>query len=154
MPGETTVGADTTAVAAALDVLPRIVRLITQASANAGDDPEPLTLTQYRLLKYLQGGPQLTTDLAAQLDVTPATVSAAIDCLVRRGMVERLVSTGDRRAVPLQSTALGQSALAAARLRQEAMLAEVFSGLSPEETGQLACGLRALRRALTELAGR
>ena len=154
MPGETAAGAETTAVAAALDVLPRIVRLLTQASANAGDDPEPLTLTQYRLLKHLEGGPQLTTELAALLDVTPATVSAAIDCLVRRGMVERLVSRADRRAVPLQCTALGQSALRAARRRQEAVVVEVFSALSPEETARLASGLSALRRALTERAAR
>jgi DNA-binding MarR family transcriptional regulator len=145
-----TEGDEAAAVAVALDVLPRLVRLLRQASANPDADPEPLTLTQYRLLKHLETEPRLTTELAARLEVTPATVSAAIDCLVRRGMVERLVSPNDRRAVPLRCTAPGLQALAAARRRQQAVLTDVLQHLNAEETGQLAEGLRAVRRALAQ----
>jgi DNA-binding MarR family transcriptional regulator len=144
---------DGTAVTVALEVLPRIVRLLTLASANPGPGPEPLTLTQFRLLKHLGEGPLMTTVLAARLEVTPATVSAAIDGLVRRGMVERLPSTGDRRAVPLRCTPDGHAALEAARARQHAALSRLFSALSPQETRELADGLRAVRRVLAERHG-
>lgn len=145
---------DADAVGLALEVLPRIVRLLTQASASPPPGDAPLTLTQFRLLKHLGGGPLLTGELAARLEVTPATVSAAIDGLVRRGMIARLPSTGDRRIIPLGRTPLGESALKGARERQALALAALFSAMPPEAVGHLAVGLRALSRALDDHAGR
>lgn len=153
MPKGTTVDMRATAAAVAMEVLPRLVRLLRQASADPDGGPDPLTLTQFRLLKMLEGAPKLTTELAAALEVTPATVSATVDCLVRRGLLERLASPEDRRAVPLRCTELGRTALGAARQRQQAALTEIFTALDHEETVQLAAGLEAVRRALAERLG-
>jgi DNA-binding MarR family transcriptional regulator len=138
----------------ALDVLPRIVRVLTHASTTSAPGEEPLTLTQFRLLRELALGPLLTGELAARLDVTAATVSAAIDGLVRRGMIERLPSAGDRRMIPLRRSPAGAAAAVAARERQGQALSALFASMSPDALGQLSAGLRALGRALDDGAAR
>ena len=143
-----------TAVAAGLDVLPAVVRVLSQATAAPGQDGRRLTLTQFRVLKQLCERRLLGSDLAMRLELTPATISAAIDGLVRAGMVDRHRSEGDRRAVPLEITAAGQSALAAARSRQQDALTDLLDGLSPRERRCLSVGLRGLVRAMEERRAR
>ncbi len=144
---------ESAAAAVAMEVVPRLARLLAQVSANSEPGVEPLTMTQYRLLRHLQEGPLVTSVLAESLEVTPAAVSAAIDGLVGRGMVQRLPSSGDRRIVPLQCTPQGHAALAGARARQHATLSDLFSALSPQEVEGLANGLNAVRRALADQRG-
>src|SRR5262245_61117713 len=72
-----------------------------------------VTLPQYRLLSFMAGGNDRASDLAAQLELAKPTVSATIDTLVDRGLVERASVAGDRRAVRLTITPAGQRALAA-----------------------------------------
>jgi DNA-binding MarR family transcriptional regulator len=151
MPAAADTGREARAVGLALDVLPGMVRLLQQAAAGDG---EGLTLTQIRLLKHIAGGCALTSELAERLEVTPATVSGAIDALVRRGLVERLPSGGDRRAVPLRVTSDGHAALDAGRARQEAALAELLAGLRPRERWGLALGLRGVQRAIEDRRAR
>lgn len=142
-PAETSRGA--WAVGRALEVLPGVLRVLQQAAAGG---EEGLTLTQLRLLKHIADGCTLTCDLADRLEVTPATVSGAIDGLVRRRLVERLPSGADRRAVPLGVTAEGRAALDAGRARQEEALAALFADLQPRELWGLALGLRGVQRAI------
>jgi len=134
------------AVSRALDVLPDLFRLMSQAASQA--DTEPLTLTQLRILALVSVSPQLTTGLAAALGLTATTVSAAASSLVRRGLVRRLKDTADRRTVPLVATATGREAVIRARQRQEHALRCLITGLSEEEAAALAIGLGALGEAL------
>lgn len=140
------------AVARALEVLPGVVRLLSQAAA--GGDGGALTLTQFRLLRRLSERVRLTSELAGELEVTPATVSAAIDALVRRGLVQRLSSPADRRAVPLAVTESGRAALEAARRRQQVALAALVDLLTPRERRGLEVGLAGLQRALAARGAR
>ena len=143
---------DARTVAQVLEVLPRMVHLLRQATAT--DGAEPLTLTQYRLLQRLVQRVCLTSDLAADLAVKPATVSAAIDCLVRRGFVERRPSTGDRREIPLAATAAGRTAVEAAGLRQREALSVLLDALTAVERDALAVAIGALGRTLDARHGR
>ena len=131
--------------ATALEVVGSLVRLLRRAAAG-GDGA--LTLTQLRLLLRLAEGTKRTSDLAEELEVTAATVSAAIDGLVRRGLVERLERGDDRRTVPLRATARGQTVVAEARAREEAALVELWGALRPGERRALAVALRGLARVL------
>lgn len=135
-----------------LDVLPGVLHLLAQASVEVSGE-EPLTLTQVRLLRLLDAGARLTSELALRLDVSASTVSAAVDGLVRRGLVARVPSAEDRRTVPLEVTEAGAAAVRAARIRQERVLAGLFAALNPGERRALAEGMQALGRALETGAG-
>ena len=103
--------------------LARIARVLERAC----DD---LTLPQYRLLAFIVRGEERASNLADQLALTRPTVSATIDTLVDRGLLERTSIDGDRRAVRLTITPAGTDALRAA---QEAMRARLDDLLSYAE---------------------
>ncbi len=136
------------AVGQALEVLPAVVRALRHAAAAPGPNSQGLTLTQFRLLRALSEHCVRTSELAARLEVTPATVSVAIDGLVRRGLVERLPSAGDRRAVPLGLTAEGRQNLDEALARQQSLLAGLLADLTVPERRALTVGLSGLVRVL------
>lgn len=73
-----------------------------------------LSLSQYRILGLLDQGSAVSSSLAEQLAVRPPSVTAVIDGLVARGLVERAHREDDRRRVSLRLTAEGQSVLEAA----------------------------------------
>ena len=133
----------------ALEVVTAVVRLLRTAAGRpqAGDG---LSLTELRLLKRLGRGVRLASELAAELDVTAPTVSAAVDALVRRALVERREPAGDRRAVPLAATPAGIAALEEARHRQQQALAALLDQLNPHERRALQAAIPALARALED----
>ncbi|ROQ66609.1 DNA-binding MarR family transcriptional regulator [Streptomyces sp. 840.1] len=55
------------------------------------------------------GGKAAPSDLAADLDLAPASVTGRLDALERRGFVRRTPSTTDRRRVDVELTDRGRS---------------------------------------------
>jgi long-chain acyl-CoA synthetase len=72
-----------------------------------------LTLPQYRLLTLLTEGEHVANHLADLLSVSPPSVTALVDGLAERGLVERRPDPGDRRRVSHAITPAGLEALAA-----------------------------------------
>ncbi len=56
-----------------------------------------------------RGGKAAPSDLAADLDLAPASVTGRLDALERRGFVRRTPSTTDRRRVDVELTDRGRS---------------------------------------------
>jgi DNA-binding MarR family transcriptional regulator len=68
-----------------------------------------VTLPQYRMLVVLAArGAQRTSDLAAELGVTPSTVTRTCDRLVRRGLAQRFQRVADRRVAWIALTEAGK----------------------------------------------
>ncbi len=130
-----------------LDVLPRLMRLLA-ISSGLKEPGQPLSATQFRILKRLAVRPRLGSALAHELNVTPPTVSAAIDSLVRRGLVERGEAEDDRRAVPLRITASGIRSFQETQERALATLQSIADQIDPEERRCLAIGLKAIADTL------
>lgn len=110
-----------------------------------------LSVPQFRVLAYLRRHDGVSfSAVAAHLGVTRATVSAMVDGLVRKGLVDRVVDCTERRRSVLTLTdagsALFESALAATRRR----LAEALSSFSPRQIAQLAGAMRLLNQVLRE----
>ena len=143
-------GTDAVDPAELLDVVTAVVRVLRRAAAQSDGNVKGLSLTEFRVLKRLAGGLRLVRDLAVDLDVTVPTISAAVESLVRRGLVKRGVADRDRRVVPLILTDQGQSALYAARDRQFAALLDVLAVLDADERASLASSVGVLSRALLE----
>lgn len=88
-----------------------------------------LSVPQYRLLAYLSEGTAAATALAERLIVSRPSVTALVDGLVQRGLVERQPDAADRRRIDHVLTDEGRDALAAADAAVEARLRDLAAHL-------------------------
>ena len=91
-----------------------------------------ITAAQYRMLQQLAEGSEASTSLARKLAVTAPSVTAVVDGLVQRGLVDRFHSEEDRRRVSLELTADGREVLVAADNAVEERLLFIASFLGDE----------------------
>jgi DNA-binding MarR family transcriptional regulator len=95
-------------------------------------------------------GPMTLSDLAAQEQVTPPTVSNIIAKLEAQGLVRRLRDDDDRRVCRVELSASGRRQLEAIRSRRTAWLASRLRELPPDDLARLAAALDVLD-ALTDV---
>jgi len=108
-----------------------------------------LSLPQYRVLGLLDERSSVSSDLAERLGVRPPTVTAVVDGLVARGLVERHPVAGDRRRVDHKVTPEGLALLAAADAAVEARLNIVTDAMDdPAAAEEAFAGLAGWRTAL------
>jgi DNA-binding MarR family transcriptional regulator len=125
--------------------LARLARLLERA---CGELEPPLTLAQYRLLTMIGSGADRASDLAGQLALAKPTVSATVDTLVERGLVERATARDDRRVTTLTVTTAGHDVLAGAEAAMRARLDDVLTRVDDPEA--VSHTLTALGAALEE----
>lgn len=132
-----------------LPLLSDVARLVRRAfDARARDIG--ITRPQWQVLSVLarhegvnQGG------LADLLEVEPITVCRMVDRLQEAELVERRPDPADRRSWRLHLTDRGQAIIAQLRPLAEAVQAEAFEGVSPDEQAALGAMLERLRANLT-----
>jgi DNA-binding MarR family transcriptional regulator len=126
-----------------------LVAVAARSLSSAGDE---VTLPQYRTLVVLAArGPQGTAELAAELAVNPSTVTRMCDRLVRKGLVRRHRSAGDRRSVRIALTAPGRDLVAEVTRRRRAELARLLEALPPDQHEPVIAAFRAFAAAAGEL---
>lgn len=92
---------------AGFDALAQAVR--RARGANGGAPNGGLTLSQYGLLELLADRQSARVqELAGHAGITPSTATRILDALERRGVVERIRSDEDRRAVAVSLTIAGR----------------------------------------------
>jgi DNA-binding MarR family transcriptional regulator len=91
-----------------------------------------LSLPQYRILIHLDEGKIAASTLADKLAVSRPSVTAVVDGLVIRGLVERHHDPGDRRRVGHDLTAEGRSLLTRADECVDLRLSEIASFIEDE----------------------
>jgi long-chain acyl-CoA synthetase len=107
-------------------------------------DSLELSLPQYRVLSLLGDGSSASSALAGRLAVSPPSVTAVVDGLVARGLVERHADAADRRRLTLVLTAQGLEVLHAAETAVDARLGEVAEYL--EDPSSAAAAIEALQQ--------
>jgi long-chain acyl-CoA synthetase len=108
--------------------LARLARTVETALDEVG-----LSMPQYRLLMVLSMTLRSNPSwLASQLSVSPPSVTAVVDGLVARELVERSHDPADRRRVVHQMTAEGERLLAEAGAAVEARLVALLDHLRSE----------------------
>src|SRR3954462_9822728 len=125
--------------------LARLARLLERA---CGELRPPLTLAQYRLLAMIRSGADRASHPPGQLALAKPTVSATVDTLVERGLVERATSRDDRRVTTLTVTIEGAEQLAGAEAAMRARLDDVLTRVHDPAT--VSHALSALGTALDE----
>ena len=107
-----------------------------------------LSPPQYRILGALHEG--VSSKLAERLAVRPPSVTAVVDGLVQRGLVERRHGAQDRRRVEHVLTPEGSALLAAADAAVEARLASIAGCLpDPADATRALEGLALWHQALS-----
>jgi DNA-binding MarR family transcriptional regulator len=132
-------------VDADLLTLARLARLLERA---CGELDPPLTLPQYRILAMIASGSDRASRLARLLALAKPTVSATVDTLVERQLVERSTSRDDRRVTTLTVTAGGHAVLADAETMMRARFEEVLAHV--DDPDAVAATLAALDDALDD----
>ena len=125
--------------------LARLARLLERA---CGELEPPLTLPQYRLLAMIGVGADRASHLAGQLALAKPTVSATVDTLVERGLVERATSRDDRRVTTLSVTVAGRGVLGDAEGAMRARLDDVLARV--DDPAAVSGALAALAAGLDE----
>ena len=93
--------------------------------------PVELTLPQYRVLGVLGEGVTIPSAIAERLTVRRPTVTAVVDGLEAKGLVERRAGVSqDRRSVTHTLTPRGRRVLAKADVAVDARLAEIAACLT------------------------
>jgi long-chain acyl-CoA synthetase len=92
-----------------------------------------LTLPQYRVMGILAEGSAAASGLANRLVVRPSSVTAIIDGLVARGLVDRRQEDADRRRIALRLTAEGERTVAEADETVDRYLASIATCLPSKD---------------------
>jgi long-chain acyl-CoA synthetase len=111
-------------------------------------NPVDLSLPQFRVLVILEQGSAAASALASTLAVSPPSVTALIDGLVARGLVERRSVTGDRRRVAHVLTDKGKRVLAEADAALQERLESIVDRLSARDRARALNGLALWKKAM------
>lgn len=126
--------------------------LVGMAVRSLNAAPVEVTLTQHRVLVLLAtGGEQTIGALAEQLRVNASNASRLCDRLQRLGLVDRLRSPTDGRAVVVHLTAAGRGVLEAVRDHRRAEVRRVLDRMAPHEVATMVGALTAFGDAAHEV---
>jgi DNA-binding MarR family transcriptional regulator len=107
-----------------------------------------ITTTQLRVMFLIREMPGVTAgELAAQLRVTPPTVSGIVDRLVRLGLVRREEDPSDRRLVRNHLTEDGANACSRLQRGGESYLRRILEEMDNRDFEELRTSLHALLAA-------
>jgi MarR family transcriptional regulator, 2-MHQ and catechol-resistance regulon repressor len=119
--------------------------------AAAGIEGTGLGDSDFRVLEVLlHKGPLPVNTIGPIVDLTPGSISIAVDRLVAKGFVSRVESTEDGRVRIVALTPRGKDLIASAFRKHSLQMKRVFSELSPEELRGLEAALKKIgKRAAT-----
>ncbi len=122
--------------------------------AVAAIQAEGLGDSDFRVLEVLLHKGSLPVNvIGPKVNLTPASISVAVDRLYKRGLVSREESTSDRRVRMVDLTANGRKLIARLFAKHTALIDQVFTGLSEKEVDMLEASMRTLGRSAEALAG-
>ena len=107
-----------------------------------------ISISQLKIIGCLfqhQGDGMRLKDIAFEMDITPGGMSQAVDVLVRNGLVERISSEVDRRAVAIRLSQKGQEMRRKIRDFYTDMTAELIEDI-PDDDLKVFCRVSTLLR--------
>ena len=118
-------------------VLMKAMRALTRYAA-ADIEKTGLGLSDFGVLEVLLSkGPLPVNTIGPIVDLTPGSISTAVDRLFAKGLVSRVESTEDRRVRIVALTPRGKDLIVSAFRKHSGQMKRVFAELSPEELRSL-----------------
>jgi MarR family 2-MHQ and catechol resistance regulon transcriptional repressor len=134
-------------------VMMKAMRALTRY-ATAGIEETGLGLSDFGVLEVLlHGGPLPVNTIGPLVDLTPGSISIAVDRLVAKGLVSRVESVDDRRVRIVALTSRGKDLIASAFRKHSAQMKKVFSELDAEELRDLEVALKKVGKRAAALMG-
>jgi MarR family transcriptional regulator, 2-MHQ and catechol-resistance regulon repressor len=128
-------------------VMLKAMRALTRYAA-AGIEGTGLGASDFGVLEVLlHKGPLPVNTIGPIVDLTPGSISIAVDRLFEKGLVTRVESSEDRRVRIVALTPRGKDLIVSAFRKHSGQMKRVFSELSTEE-------LRGLEAALKKVGKR
>jgi MarR family 2-MHQ and catechol resistance regulon transcriptional repressor len=131
-------------------VMMKAMRTLTRY-AVAGIEETGLGLSDFGVLEVLlHKGPLPVNTIGPIVDLTPGSISTAVERLVAKGLVSRVESAEDRRVRIVALTSAGKDLISGAFRKHSLQMKRVFSELSPDELRDLEVALKKVgKRAST-----
>src|SRR6266576_1756253 len=118
-------------------VMMKAMRALTRYAA-AGIEDTGLGDSDFRVLEVLlHKGPLPVNTIGPIVDLTPGSISIAVDRLVAKGLVSRVESVEDRRVRIVALTPQGKDLIVSAFRKHSGQMKRVLSELSREELRDL-----------------
>src|ERR1700723_677817 len=123
-------------------VMMKAMRALTRYAA-AGIEETGLGLSDFGVLEVLlHKGPLPVNTIGSIVDLTPGSISIAVDRLVAKGLVSRVESAEDRRVRIVALTSCGKELIASAFRKHSGQMKRVFSELNAAELRGLEVALK------------
>ena len=127
-----------------------------QAAAKylyAGLEETGIDETDFRVLEVLLNkGPLPVNTIGPKVNLTPGSISTAVDRLVERGLVSRIESPVDRRVRVVSLTTKGKDLIAPSFRKHAAEIRTFFANTSPKELRALEATLKKIGKRAESLA--
>ena len=132
-------------------VMMKTMRALSRFAA-AGIEETGLGLSDFGVLEaLLHKGPLPVNTIGPIVDLTPGSISTAVDRLVAKGLVSRVESTQDRRVRIVALSARGKDLIVPAFRKHSGQMRRVFSELSVEELHGLEVALKKIGKRAAAL---
>jgi MarR family 2-MHQ and catechol resistance regulon transcriptional repressor len=120
--------------------------------ASAGIEDTGLGLSDFGVLELLlHKGPLPVNAIGPMVDLTPGSISIAVDRLFAKGLVSRVESAEDRRVRIVALTSRGRELIVSAFRKHSGQMKRVFSELSPEELRSFEAALKKVGKRAASL---
>ena len=134
-------------------VMMKAMRALTRYAA-AGIEETGLGLSDFGVLEVLlHKGPLPVNTIGPIVDLTPGSISIAVDRLFAKGLVTRVESREDRRVRIVALSPRGKDLIASAFRKHSGQMRRVFSELSTEELRCLEVALKKVCKRASALNG-
>ena len=111
--------------------------------------------TDFRILEaLLNKGPLPVNTIGPKVNLTPGSISVAVDRLLARGLVSRVESREDRRVRVVSLTSKGKELIAPVFRKHAAEIGNVFADATPKEVRSLEMMLKKIGKRAERLGTR
>jgi MarR family transcriptional regulator, 2-MHQ and catechol-resistance regulon repressor len=132
-------------------VMMKAMRAMTRYAA-AGIEDTGLGLSDFGVLEVLlHKGPLPVNTIGPIVDLTPGSISIAVDRLFAKGLVSRVEGPKDRRVRIVALSPRGKDLIVPAFRKHSGQMRKVFSELNPEELRGLEAALKKIGRRAAAL---
>lgn len=132
-------------------IMIKAMRALTRY-AKADLQTTGLCESDFQILEILlHKGPMPVNALGPKVDLTPGSISVAVDRLYEKGLVSRVESAEDRRVRTVALTKEGKDLIVPAFRRHAATMRKAFADLTPAQLAELESSLKKVGRRAERL---